>query len=268
MGIEISPKEITEHIERVLSLLKNQNYIPLATVLVTQERDKLYNLLFSYDEYGGGKSKFGDYYRLKTQEDVDNLNKEVLKNMDGETYAIIMKCGVDPNKVFSFNGGRCDIDEQLFDSMSAHSVTRIGEYTIDFSREHPIDRNSAVIKSFCEEFQQEKFDRYKDGEASFRVFRETSGNGTPQVVYSHREGMKFGGYIGFMGHQIGGNFGMAGFRFSGSAVMMKMDEGIANSINDLMPFFYSFENLLEKEIINGLPSPVKSVDLNSPQHGK
>ena len=63
----------------------------------------------------------------------------------------------------------------------------------------------------------------------------------------------FGEHVSFMGQQIGGNFGLSGFRFSVSSGMMKKDEGRANCINSLVPFF---ENLLSFEIKNGFPSSV------------
>lgn len=40
MSIEISPADISEHIDKVHSLLKKQNYIPQSTVLTTEERKK------------------------------------------------------------------------------------------------------------------------------------------------------------------------------------------------------------------------------------
>ncbi len=40
MSTEINSKYIDEYIERILLLLKNQNYIPQATALTTQERKK------------------------------------------------------------------------------------------------------------------------------------------------------------------------------------------------------------------------------------
>ena len=251
MSTEISPECINEHIKKVLLLLKKQNYIPQATVLTTQERKKLFNLLFTYNENGYEESVYGEYYYLETQEEVDVLNQKVFENMDEETRAIIFKCGVNPNKVFSMNEGDCDIDKQLLFSMQAYGIAQVGEYTIEITRGHPIDRHSVEIESFREDAQQEKFARYKDGEAKFIVSHEI--NGKKIHIYYHSEGMHFGGYISFMGQQIGGNFGSSGFQINSSG-MMKMNEGRSNCINELIPFFEYFENVLFQEISNGFPS--------------
>lgn len=254
MSIEISSRDIDEHIEKILLLLKKQNYISQATALTTHERKKLDELLFKYNEYGDEECVYGSYYRLKTQEDVDSLNQKVFENMDEETRAIISKCGISPNKVFSMDEGDCNIDRHLLSSMQAYGIAQVGEYTIEITRNHPIDRHSTEIESFREDVQQEKFDRYKDGEATFRVSCEI--NGEKKTIYYHSEGMHFGGFISFMGQQIGGNFGIGGFHFSLSSGMMKKDEGRANCINSLMPFFEYFENLLSQEIVNGFPNSV------------
>ena len=251
MSTEISPKYIDRHIKKILLLLKEQNYIPQATVLTTQERKKLFDLLFTYDECGNEESVYGEYYYFKTQEEVDELNQNVFENMDEETRAIIFKCGVNPNKVFSINEGNCDIDKQLLFSMQTYGIAQVGEYTIEITRGHPIARHSAEIESFCEDFQQEKFAKYKDGEANFIVSHEI--NGKKIHIYHHSEGMHFGGYISFMGQQIGGNFGFRGFQINSSG-MMNMDEGRSNCTNELIPFFEQFENLLLQEISNGFPS--------------
>lgn len=134
------------------------------------------------------------------------------------------------------------------------AFARVGEYTIEITRGHPVDCQSAEIESFREDVRQEKFDRYKDGEATFRVFCEI--NGEKKQIYFHSEDMHFGEHVSFMGQQIGGNFGLSGFRFSVSSGMMKKDEGRANCINSLVPFFENFENLLSFEIKNGFPSSV------------
>ena len=252
MSIEISSKDINEHIEKVLLLLKKQNYIPQATALTTQERKKLYEFLFTYDEYGDEECVYGKYYYLKNKEEVDALNQIVFGNMDEETRAIILKCGVSPSKVFSIEEGECIIDKQLLSSMQAYGIAQVDKYTIQMTRSHPIDRNSIEINHFREDVQEKKYDRYKDGEATFRVLCEI--NGQLQTIYYHSESMHFRGLISFMGVQIGGNFGMRGFSFSPSSGMMKMDEGRANCINSLMTFFKDFENLLSQEIVNGFPS--------------
>lgn len=264
MSIETNLKYIDEHIERVLLLLKKINYIPQATALNTHERKKLYELLFTYDTYGNEKSIYDEYYNLKTQEEVQVLNQKVFENMDEETRTIISKCGVSPKKVFSMDEGDCDIDRQLLDSMQAYGIAQVGQYTIEIIRRHPIDRHSAEIESFREDVRQEKFDKYKDGEATFRVSCEI--NGEKKQIYYHSEDMHFGGLISFMGQQIGGNFGFEGvLRFSSSSGMMKKDEGRANVINSLLPFFESFENLLSQEIMNGLSNDVIEDEYEKPK---
>lgn len=244
MSIAISSKDVNVHIEKVISLLKGQNYTLQATALTTHERKKLWELFYTFSQYGSSNCKFGDYYNLKSQKHVDNLNKEVFENADEETRIIIAKCGVDAKRVFVIDKNGCNIDNHLFNSMCAYSTVKIGKYTIVFTRDHPIDKESLEIKNFIEDMQQEKFKRYKDGEATFRVISEEDGK--EEQIYFHSEGLHFGGYISFMGVQIGGNFGMRGFNFSGTSGMMKMDEGRANCINDLLPFFESFEELLSQ----------------------
>jgi len=210
--------------------------------------------LFKYDEYGYEECVYGSYCCLKTQEEVDSLNQKVFGNMDEEIRAIISKCGVNPNKVFILYEGYCDIDRSLLSSMQAYGIAQVGEYTIEMTRSHPIDSYSEEIKTFREDVKQEKIDRYKDGEAAFRVSCEM--NGEKKAIYCHSEEMHFGGFVSFMGQQIGGNFGIDGFQFSSSIGMMKKDEGRANCINRLMPFFEYFEYLLSQEIVNDFSGPV------------
>lgn len=259
MNIEIDDKKINEHIEKVHTLLKQQNYIPTATSLTAQERDKLYKLLFSYNEYGVEECVFGRYHYLKTQEDVDKLNEKLLESMDEEARFIIEKCGVNPKKVFSVDKSHCIINKQLLNSMKACSIAKVGDYIIELDQSHPIDKESPEIKSFREEVQKEKLEKYKNGEATFRVLYEI--NGEEETIYYHSEDLHFGGYVSFMGEQIGGNFGIRGYSFSSSSGMMKMFEGRDNSLNNLMPFFESFENLLSKEIILGFPSSKQNEDV-------
>lgn len=263
MGIEIIQKDIDEHIEKTLLLMKKQNYILQSAALTTQERKKLDEFLFTHDKYGNEKCVYGNYYDLENKEDIDVLNQKVFENMDEETRAIISKCGVSPDKLFSMYKGDCNIDKRLLSSMQAYGIAQVGKYTIEITRGHPIDRHSSEIESFCEDVQQEKFDRYKDGEATFRVLCEIDGE--KKQIYYHSEGMHFGGYTSFMGKQIGGNSGIGEYRFSASSSMMEKDEGRARTINSLMPFFEYFENLLSQEIVNGFPSSIVEVEHEKPK---
>ena len=252
MSIEISPVDISEHIDKVHSLLKKQNYIPQSTVLTTEERKKIYGLLFKYGRFGEKECIYGKYNRLKKQEDLDALNQKVFENMDEETRAIISKCGVNPKSVFTMYDGHCDIDSILLSSMKAYGIAQVGEYTIEITRGHPLERHSDEIESFQDSIQQQKFDTYKDGQARFRVFGEIDGK--KEQIYYHSEGMRYGGHVSFMGQQIGGNFGISGFSFSPYSGMMLKDEGIANCVNDLMPFFEYFENLLSQQLVTEVSS--------------
>lgn len=241
MSTEISYREIKEHIEKLNSLLKQQIYVPQATVLTLQEREKLYNFLYSYNKFGTEKCNFGDYGFLETQEEVDEFNKKVFENMDEEIRAIIVKCGVDPRKIFYLDERGCDINKKLYNSMSAYGIANIGEYTIEVTYGHPIDRESVEVKSFSEEVQQENLNRYKNGEATFRVSCDLMGQN--KSIYYHSEGMHFGGRTSFMNKQISGNFGFDHY-FSGRYGMDKTDVEIANYINEIMLFLKSFEEIL------------------------
>lgn len=244
---EISPADIRENIETTLALLKKQAYVPQTVVLSTEERKKLYDFFYTYSTFGLERSKYSDCY-LKEQSDLDELNKKVFGDMDDEIRTIIEKCGVDPKKVFVLYNPYCKMDIQLSNCMKAYSIAKIGNYTIEFTRDCPISRDSEQINNFIESIQQEKYETYKDGAADFKVFTEI--NGQIIQIYWHLEDMNFGGCIKFKDYQIGGNFGMRGFSFSISSGMMKKDEGIASCINELMPFFESFQALLNEELVS------------------
>lgn len=153
---EIMGEVIDEHIEKVLSLLKKQNYISQVVALTTEERKKLYDFLFIRDEFGKEECIYNrEYYELENQEDIDSLNQKVLENMDEEACALIAKCGVVPQKVFVKNKSGCSIDERLLSAMEAYGIAKVGEFTIEARYHRPIDMDSVEIKSFCEEAKQE-----------------------------------------------------------------------------------------------------------------
>lgn len=247
MSIEISSELVDKHIERTLELLKKQKFIPQAISLTYQERKQLDEFLFTHDEYGREKCIFGKYYYLKIEKDVEKLNQIAFENMNAEIQKIFLKCGVCPKRIFSFENGNCDLDRKLLSSFHSYSITHVGDFIIELTRKHPLDRQSAEIISFREEVQQEKYEKHKEGEATFKVFYNK--NGERKQIYYHQEGMHFGGHINFMGYQIGGNFGLRGFRFSAFSGMMEKEEGRATCINELIPFFENFENLLMQEIM-------------------
>lgn len=94
------------------------------------------------------------------------------------------------------------------------------------------------------------FERYQNGEANFQVLKEVDGK--EKEIYRNDEGMHFGGCIKYKGKRIGGNFGIWGFFFSLSSGMMKRDEGIAQCIDELVPFFEYFETLLSQTAKNDM----------------
>ena len=243
---DISPMDIRDNIETTLALLKKQEYVPQTIVLSTEERKRLYDFFYTYSTFGLERSRYPDYYYLKEQAAVDKINEQVFLDMDDEVRTIIEKCGVDPKAVFAIYKTYCEMNIQLSNCMGAYSIAKIGDYTIEFTRDCPINRDSEQINNFIESVQQKKYETYKNGEANFRVFTEI--NGQIIQIYWHVEDMHFGGCIKFKDYQIGGNFGMKGFSFSISSGMMKKDEGIASCINELMPFFESFQALLNEEL--------------------
>lgn len=258
MSITINSKDRENHIETILSLLKKQNYTSQTTILTTSERKKLYDFLYLYDECGDWDCVFGEYYNLTTQEDVDKFNEKVFENMDEEIREIITKCDIDTKKLFFIDKNFCDINKQLILSMQAYSTANVGDYTIEFIRDHPIDIDSDEIKAFHEDVQKEKVDKYKDGEASFKVSAKTN-FGEEVECYYHSEEMHAGGYVSFMGEQIGGNFGINEFRFSNSSGIILGYEGSKISESELMTFFKYFESLLSFEIINIIDDEETSV---------
>lgn len=246
MSIFISSTDVKRHIEKVISLLKQQEYTPQATVLTREERLKLFNFFYSYSQNGVPNNNFESPFHLRTEEELEKQNQKLFENMDDEIRAIITKCNADPKKVYLLNNKYGETDSRISYSMESRGIAKIGEYTIEFGLVHPIERNSIQIQNFREEFQQEKYERYKNGESVFKVSKEI--NGEKKIVYYHSEDMQFGGYISFMDEQIGGNFGIKGHQISLATGLMKKEEGIARCINKLMPFFRSFEKLLSNQI--------------------
>ena len=248
MTTMISMNEVNEHIEKVLLLLKKQKYTPKETALTKEERKKIYDLFFRYSELIEQRVSIFDE-DVSSKEEIIELNKNVFESMDEETISIISRCGVDPKEIFFVAEGSkfSEMNKKLYDSIRAYGVAKVDELTIEVTRDYPIDIKSPEIRSFHKNVKQEMVEKYEDGAATFRVYQDKNGKKTQ--IYCHLEDMEFGGNISFMGKQIGGNFGMNGFRFSGASGMMNKDEGVAIYIDYLMPFFDYFENQLSQRII-------------------
>ena len=245
----IESKDVDNYIERIFELLRKQKYQSLGIELTREERKRLFDFFCIYSEYGIEDYKFKKLYRIKTEEDLNSLNKCAYEQADDELKRIITKCKSDPKKIFLINNGICNIDNNIKNAMYNNGILEIGDYKIEVSYDHPIDRNSEEITHFLEEFQEKKYLRAKDGEACFIVYKNTNGN--LEEIYRHKDDIQFGGYISFMEKQIGGNFGMRGFSFNLEKGMMFKEIGRSECINELMPFFYQFESLLCNNLNKG-----------------
>ncbi len=93
-------------------------------MLTREERKKLYDLLYNCDEYGI-ESCISDAYYAATKEEVDELNQSVFENMDKETRAIVIKCGANPQSIFSFGGYMPKMDTQLSTAMKACGMAQV-----------------------------------------------------------------------------------------------------------------------------------------------
>lgn len=245
MSTKIDNEVITMHIETINSLLKNQKYNLMATLLTTSERKKLYDFFFTYKKFGGEMSNFGDWYELGKQKDVDRYNEKVYKNSSDEIRAIILKCGVAPQKVYLLKDGSCQMDSALENSMKAYSTTKVGAYTIELTRNHPIDWDSVELEAFRKEIQPVKFNQYKDGAATIRV--SCNIDGQSRCVYDVFESMhQQEPTVFFNGVQISGDFGLSWRYCVRAAGRMNQEKRI-----DFTPFILfaeSFEKLLTDNI--------------------
>ncbi len=234
--INLKYEYVDEDIKKILSLLKEQNYISKTTVLARGEREKLFKLLFVWDKYGMEESIW-EYWEYDTPKAIATLNREAFNNMNKETRSIISKCGVRPDKIFSFDEGQCCISRQLLSSMQAYGVAKVGEYTIEITREHPINRDSDEIRMFYKPLQSEKYEKFKDGAATYRVLHDTKEG--QEEIYRHIEGLHFGDHILFKGQHIGGYY-----------VATELEKRRAKCIDELEPYFKEFEKLLSQNIID------------------
>ena len=251
MSKNVNPSDIKNNIKELFVLLSKQNYGPIGVELTREERKKLFEFFYDYDEYGSDDFKFDVCFTSQKPIDLLEINKYVFNEADDELKRIITKCGVNPNNVFISTSG--DIDDKLLISMHNKGVLDLGDYVIKISQEHPIDRNSKEITQYSEKYQEEKYLRAKDGERTFTIYKKDKEE--LREIYYHTDYIHFGGYITFNGIQIGGTFSSKDYLFDKKGMMYK-DIGIEKCINELIPFFEEITevltNNLEKEEIKSL----------------
>ena len=249
MQTVIHPEDIDNHIKNVFELLRKQEYAPLGAELSREERKQLFEFFYEYKGiYGEAEEKFYKYYYNKTISQVESLNKEAYEKANDEIKMIVTKCGVDPRKIFVLDTdrGSCYIDDNILNAMYNKGNIEIGDYYIEAKYDYPVDRDSEQILRFQESVQDDRYSRAKDGEATFSVYKNVDGK--REKIYYHSDGINFGGLICFKDYQIGGNFGIGGFSFDVETGMMYKDSGRAKCINELMPFFAEFEEVLSKNL--------------------
>lgn len=203
--------------------------------------------MFTFSDYGREEC-ICDKYCFCPKEDITTFIQETLMKMDEEIKSIVTKCGISINEVFVIKENICKINKILLSSLQAYGSTKIGDFTIECLHNHPVERDYAEITIFKEEVQEEKYEQFKDGAVTFRVFCDI--NGERKEIYCHSEHVIFDGYISFMETQIGGEFGLRGYQFSLESGMMVKDEERTKYINDLMLFFEYFKSLLEQNLVD------------------
>lgn len=239
---------VNDYIEKIFNLLRKQKYSSLGVELTREERKKLFDFFYVYNEYGNDSEKFKDMWEYETSVDISSLNRQAFELADEELKRIIAKCGADPKNIFIIKNGFCNIDDNINYSMNNSGFLEIGDYFIESSYGHPINRDSKEITHYREKAQEEKNLRGKDGEASFIVYKNV--NGKLEQIYMHADDIHFGGHISFKKTQIGGAFLSNAYSFDGKTGMMLKDVGLSKCINELMPFFYEFETLLSNNLYN------------------
>ena len=245
----ITRNDINKHIEKIFSLLRQQEYTSLTTELTRKERKRLYEFFYEYGRLGEKKLRFteyGSYFYIRTEDKLYDLNQAVYSKLDDELEAIIEKCGVSPERVFVLQDGTCGIDKRLSNAMHALQSAEIDDYYILCAYDHPVDRDSIEIQSFKSELQDAAYERAKDGEITFKVsYRKDE---IPYDTYYHNDGLHFGGYIKFNNVQIGGNFASRGMLYDENNSIIYDPNGLLNVKKVLMPFFLRLEETLTNNL--------------------
>ncbi len=239
----VTKKDIDAYTDRILDLLKKQNYTSLYTKLTREERKKLYEFFFILKDWGREEAKYDIYTK---RDKLQDINEKEYNEMDDELKQLVIKCGVNPKEVYNYSRNYLWIDNRIYYSMQDYGTLQLGDYTISVNYQHPVDRDSEEIDSFLDEVQDMKYEKSKNGQARFMVYQKIDGE--DECIYKHSEHIHFGDYISYKDIQIGHINSINSYRFDLYSGMMEKEACIARNINEIMNFLMSFEELLTQNL--------------------
>lgn len=245
MLVNISEKDIKEHTNKIFELLENTEFEPINIKLTRDERIKLYDFLFIIDSFFGNEEfVYPEYYSAKTDEEINSLNEKVYNDMNEEIKELIIKCGVDPKKLFVATKYGCDLNSKLNSSIIDEGTLNIGDYIVRVYCDHPIKRDSDELKDYMEEYQDELYEKHKNGDVHYFVEKNTEGK--VEVIYNINNSLQIGNHAYYKEISLGNDHSLKDLKFDINSGMMIWQAKIAKNINEIMDFFDEFERVLSK----------------------
>ncbi len=229
--MEVTRKDISEKVEIISLLLEKIKYTKATVELTDEEKRKLYNFIVKYTQSDNNKTD------ISNPQTLDELNNQLFTKMTDDIKEIILKCGLNPTKVYVSNDKGIDLDEGLYNALNDFSYSKVDLYTIERRNNYyMIDNANDDEDDIC-------YYRVLYNSFDFNIH-----DMVPREIYRYEKSFILGDRAYFRDIQLYGAMNLNDYRFSAKSGMMYVDEKIAENISEIMIFLNGFENRLKKEI--------------------
>ncbi len=248
-------KETQEHIDKVLSLLEEQDYQTYGTSLTREERKSVFDLLRkSQVTTGFLPSAVTDYVLDDFDEVYSFINRSIYREMDEFTKNAISKCGVDPMRILVLKNKRLCINKNLYNSIKSVGIAIVGDYVIKRDFDCPIDNNSSDLEDLSDIEKAEISEKYANGVERYWLLKHKKGMNKDKkiaetegkllfdyndydLLYSHIGNLTEDDDVYFMDEQIAGD---------GSIWKCEDPKEMSDYLDDLTTFYSDLETILMK----------------------
>ena len=169
-----------------------------------------------------GKIDFGDFsdeekhliYSKVTKENINELLKKVVEQLTEEEKRVIIKCGVELDQIFIPHYYdthiSVDINEKISLIIDNTCKIEFGDYYIQRTQERPLNRDDKKILKYREEYQEEMYQKAKDGLNCYKIRKKDADEYSYQFMYI--EFIGFPDYARVGDIAIFGDYGLCGPR--------------------------------------------------------